>query len=60
MEGIYKPIIDIIQQVGFPAAVALWLLWRTDKRLEHMAEILASIAVTMGKIETELRDTPNE
>jgi len=55
MEGLYKPIIDFISQVGFPIAVAMWLLFRTDKRIEKMTEILGSIAITMGKIETELR-----
>ena len=54
MEGLYKPIIDVIRQVGFPAAVALWLLWRTDKRLDRLAEILGQTAITMKGIETIL------
>lgn len=31
---------DLIKTVGFPIVVAGWLLWRTDKRLDRIIDIL--------------------
>ena len=50
-DPIVTPISNFIQQVGFPIAVALWLLWRTDKRLDKIAELIGQIAITMATIE---------
>ena len=41
---------QLIQQVGFPIAVAFWLLWRTDRRMEKMTAALEEIAKTMAVI----------
>lgn len=45
---------ELVQQVGFPIAVAFWLLWRTDRRLTKMTEILNEIAKTMALIERSI------
>ena len=31
-----------VSQVGFPAAMAVYLLWRLDKRLEQLTDVLAA------------------
>lgn len=41
-------IIELVKTLGFPIAVACWLLLRTDKRLEHMHEMLHEIAKKIG------------
>ena len=51
MDNLIKPFSDFIQQVGFPIAVALWLLMRTDKRLDKIADLIGQIAITMKAIE---------
>jgi len=40
-------LIEIIQQIGFPIAVAIFLLWRYDKRLKDLTEVLHKIATTI-------------
>jgi hypothetical protein len=45
---------QLVQQVGFPIAVAFWLLWRTDKKLVKMTEVLEKIATTMALIEKSM------
>lgn len=56
MEGmeITKLVAQLTQQVGFPIAVAFWLLWRTDKKLVKMTEVLEKIATTMALIEKSM------
>ena len=45
---------QLIQQVGFPIAVAFWLLARTDKRIEQMTTVLQEIAKTMAVIKEKI------
>ncbi len=49
-----KVLADLTQQVGFPIAVAIWLLWRTDKKLQKMTDVLNEISKTMALIERAL------
>ena len=59
MEGIEitKMAAQLTQQVGFPIAVCLWLLWRTDRRLEKIAEVLHQIERTMALIERSINES---
>lgn len=41
---------QFIQQIGFPITVAVWLLWRTDKRLEKMTDVLNDISANIKLI----------
>jgi hypothetical protein len=41
-------LIQLIQQVGFPIAVAIYLLWRYDKRFQDMNTSLNSINTTLA------------
>lgn len=45
-----QEIITLIQTVGFPITVALFLLFRYDKRLGDMATILTEISKTLSLI----------
>ena len=56
----FTGLVQVVQQVGFPIAVAVWLLWRTDKRLDKMAEILQQIATTMALIEKSVNGGDND
>ena len=49
-----KPVSDFIQQVGFPIAVALWLLLRTDKKLDKLTDAMNEINVPLASIVTAL------
>ena len=53
---ILKPVGDLIAQVGFPIFVTCWILARTDKRMDRLAEIMSKIEVSMAKIEEHLSD----
>ena len=46
MDGFVK----VIQQVGFPIFVAIWLLYRTDKKLEKMTDVLQKVADNLALI----------
>jgi hypothetical protein len=37
-------VIEIIKQVGFPAAVAFWFMFRTDRRLDKLTEAIHTLA----------------
>jgi len=47
---IAQPYIQIIQQVGFPIFVCVWLLSRTDKKIEKMTEVLQKVASNLELI----------
>jgi len=43
-------IIKLIQQIGFPIAVALWFMFRTDKKIEKMTEALREVKEVLARI----------
>jgi len=49
-----KELVTLLQNVGFPIAVAIYLLWRYDKRLEEMTEVLNKICTKMEVIKNTL------
>ena len=34
---------QLVQDIGFPAVVALWLMWRYEKRLDNQGRQLAQL-----------------
>jgi len=40
----------LIQQVGFPIAVAIFLLWRYERRLKEMTNVLSEVNTTLTTI----------
>lgn len=38
-----KAAVEIIKTVGFPAAVAFWFMWRTDRQMSRMWEMLRDL-----------------
>jgi len=36
-------LLEFIKVLGFPAAVAFFVLWRLDKRLEELTKVLAEL-----------------
>lgn len=49
-----KIVFEFIRTVGVPAALAFWLLYRTDKRIEDLTKaVRALIAVIKGELPEE-------
>lgn len=42
-------IIKLFASQGFPAAVAVYVLWRLDARLRDIQEALSKLAVTIAR-----------
>lgn len=53
-KGLIDSIIYIIQQVGFPVAVTIYLLWKYDKRLKEIGETLVKLTDRMKEIKTAI------
>ena len=51
-----EDIITLIQQVGFPAAVAVFLLWRYDKRLQELGDVLNKILIAIESLKGVIED----
>lgn len=47
--------VTLIQQVGFPIAVALYLLIRYDNRLGELTKIMSGIATNMELIRDHIQ-----
>ena len=47
--------IKLIQQVGFPIAFAIYLLWRYEKRMKEMTDVLAAISTTLAIIKDKIK-----
>ena len=52
-------IIKLIQQVGFPIAVAIYLLWRYDQRLGDMVKCLTDIKVALVSLKEAIDNDDN-
>jgi hypothetical protein len=52
----FDHLITVIKDVGFPIAVAIYLLWRYDQRMKEMADVLGEIAKTMEVIKNCVQD----
>ena len=50
----FTQILETIKQVGFPIAVAIYLLYRYDNRLRDMTVVLTEIAKTLSEIKGKL------
>jgi len=46
--------VTIIQQVGFPIAVAIYLLWRYEMRMKEMTDVLGEISKTLAVIKDKI------
>lgn len=51
-------LLNIIDKVGFPIFVAVWFLYRTDKRLEEVTATLAKLSATVELLLREVDDPP--
>jgi hypothetical protein len=36
-------IASLIQQVGFPIVIAVWFMWRLEKRMDRIIELIGSL-----------------
>ena len=52
-------IIKLVQQVGFPIAVAIFLLWRYDKRLGDMVACLNEIKLALQSLKEAISNDDN-
>jgi len=43
-------IVKIIQSVGFPVAVAIYLLWKYEKRLKELSDIMQEMSKILAII----------
>lgn len=41
-------IASLIQQVGFPIVIAVWFMWRLEKRMDRLIELLGSLLKAMA------------
>lgn len=39
--------LDIIREFGFPAFVAVWFMWRVEKRMERFTEVVQNLLTTV-------------
>lgn len=53
-------IVDILGTFGFPIVVAVWFMWRMEKRIDRLSELLAAqlqaTAVLAKSMDTEVVD----
>lgn len=49
----FNEIVDVIQKLGFPIVVAVWFMFRTDKRLDKVLSIMEQILAKIDLIEDE-------
>jgi len=47
-------VIKLISTVGFPIFVAVWLLWRSDRKEERTQEILQEIKLAIQELKNTL------
>ena len=50
----FEEAIQIVSTLGFPIFVALWLLWREDKRQKEFIEVQRELINTMNELKTEV------
>jgi hypothetical protein len=36
-------IASLVQQVGFPIVIAVWFMWRLEKRMDRLIQLLGSL-----------------
>jgi hypothetical protein len=48
--------VRLIQSVGFPIAVSIYLLWRYEQRMRDMTNVLNDIAKTLEIIKERVKD----
>lgn len=51
MELTADNVVRVLQTVGFPAAVALWFMFRTDRKLEENTRALVDLTIAVNKLE---------
>lgn len=49
-------LVDIIQSVGFPIAIVIWLLYDRLQRDKYIVSSMNNIATTLEKIEIRMED----
>ena len=50
----FEEAIQIVSTLGFPIFVAIWLLWREDKRQKEFIKIHQEIVKAMNELKTEV------
>lgn len=50
----FEEAIQIVSTLGFPIFVAIWLLWREDKRQKEFIEVQRELINTMNELKTEV------
>lgn len=43
--------VKVLQTVGFPAAVALWFMFRSDRKIEENTKALVDLTLAVSKLE---------
>jgi hypothetical protein len=41
-------IASLVQQVGFPIVIAVWFMWRLEKRMDRLIELLGLLLKAMA------------
>lgn len=43
--------IKVLQTVGFPSAVAIWFMWRSDRKIEENTKAIVDLTIAINKLE---------
>ena len=50
----FEEAIQIVSTLGFPIFVAIWLLWREDKRQKQFIDVQKELIQTMNELKAEV------
>ena len=50
----FEEAIQIVSTLGFPIFVAIWLLWREDKRQKEFIEVQRELTKAMNELKIEV------
>ena len=50
----FEEAIQIVSTLGFPIFVAIWLLWREDKRQKQFIEVQKELTKAMNELRVEV------
>lgn len=39
----YEQIVAVLREFGFPVLVAVWFMWRLEKRLDRLIELMSAL-----------------
>ena len=52
--------LDIIREFGFPAFVAVWFMWRVEKRMERFTEVVQNLLTTVTVMAKTIDNLPGD